>query len=159
MRDSFAGLLHSIVRCESYGEYRASAVTIGSSELSCLKPDGSPTLFKKENVPLKIKNIVDSKNVTFSCGSGYPNPNPGIDVFRYDENDRLPYNRDHYSIFYDPINHRNFDRWIYTAGIPATSTNLEVIKTWAFIIKAPIDPKNHHLTYEAAFEIYESITK
>jgi hypothetical protein len=159
MNDRFDGLLHCIKHYESFRGYHATAVTVGSGELNIFNPDGSPTLIKIEAVPLKLQNIVAPENAVFSCGSGFPNCNPGIDVFRYDKNDTLPYNRDHYSIYYKATDHPCMEKWMSIAGISATSSNLEILKGWKIIIKEPNDPKSHHLSYEAAFKIYEAITR
>ena len=159
MAETFKYLLSYIERYESQAGYRASVVTIGISDYNFCNADGSPTIIEKKDVPEKIHNIVASENVVFSCGSSSPNSNPGIDVYRWDEKDARPINRDHYSCTVGLTNHPNFKYWIRGARIAPTTENIYTLSMWILIKKEPIDSNNHHLSIEEAIKIYKTVSK
>ena len=108
--------------------------------------DGEIT--KLSEIPEPLKGIVQKKvEVILVIGSGYSNPDPGIDLIRRHEKD-FPsiYTVDHYTVIQTPWAHPAFGEILKKAGVEESEELNKYLKDYVFLVGPEKREKEHHLS-------------
>jgi hypothetical protein len=102
---------------------------------------GTPTFIDAAGIP--IHAVAREATVVAIAGSGIVNPQPGIDVVRYDPQDRpFVYNIDHYRVVENLPSHPRYEDIVRTAGVRSTPEVRQFMSQHVFIV-GPERPDNH----------------
>jgi hypothetical protein len=94
---------------------------------------GQPTVLAAAGLP--IQAVAHQATVVAIAGSGIANPQPGIDVVRYDEGDRpFVYNIDHYQVVESLPSHPQYETIVRKAGVQSTQDVRQFMADNVFII-------------------------
>lgn len=101
-----------------------------------IRPDGNVT--ELVELPEAINNPSLNAATIVATASGIVNPTPGIDVFRYDQNDD-PYviNMDHYTVIENFHMHDDYPKVLEMADIEDTQELKWELQNYIYIIKNP----------------------
>lgn len=108
-----------------------------------LRNDGTITELNDQPPPLGNPELKACTITTLA--SGICNPDPGIDVLRYDEDDAPKViNIDHYTVIENFESHPDYEKILSTAGIDDDVGLSAELNRKVFIIKEP-PMDNHHM--------------
>lgn len=94
---------------------------------------GEPT--KLEEVPYPLSSVMTDAKVVAVTASGIINPDPGIDIVRYDAQDAPHvYNIDHYSVVENLPNHADYSKVLSTANVKETDELNKILKEKVFVV-------------------------
>jgi hypothetical protein len=84
---------------------------------------------------LPIHAVAQQATVVAIAGSGIVNPQPGIDVVRFDGGDRpFVYNVDHYSVVEDLPSHPEYEAIVRKAGVQLTREVRKFMSENVFVV-------------------------
>ncbi len=84
---------------------------------------------------LPIQAVAHQATVVAIAGSGIANPQPGIDVVRYDGGDRpFVYNIDHYQVVESLPSHPQYEAIVRKAGVQSTRDVRQFMADHVFVI-------------------------
>ena len=103
--------------------------------------EGEPVIFS--SVPLSISGLASMASHVMTAGSGIYNPNPGIDVIRYDPADKpYIYNIDHYTVLEHFDSSTFYKEALKIAGVKETEELSKYIQSHVFVV-GPYKDDNH----------------
>jgi len=111
-----------------------SVMTIESVDWrNLVTSDGAPTEIIETSPPLTALMSMATRVIT--AGSGIFNPDPGIDVVRYDRKDApYIYNIDHYTVIENFPNHPQYQRALAVAGVEDSQELRQALLEHVFVV-------------------------
>ncbi len=111
-----------------------------------VRADGTPTVL--DDAPAPLDGVSRDAHLTCAAASGVLNPDPGIDLIRYDPDDHpYIYNIDHYLVIEDITAHPRYAEFLDAAGVEDSALLRQELGKWVYTV-GPQKLPDHHWSVE-----------